>query len=306
MSITIIPNLIAQTKESVQKQRDLIAKRVIDIGICGYGFVGKALHNGFKHFGITNFTIYDPFKSATKVSELSKCKMVFVCVPTPMGKDGSMDVTAMDTVLGELDAISYNNIVVIKSTVTPLHIKELSEKYNKLKIIANPEFLTERSADQDFINSKWVIIGGKEEYTADLADLSKRCWPAATVTVVSLEAAMMMKYMTNSWFAVKVSLLNEFFKLYQSLGCTDWDELMKAFATDVRVGPSHLAVPGPDGDFGWGGKCFPKDLNAMMALAQKFGTLSNVMQAAWATNKKVRTNKDWLTIDGAVSKDYAE
>lgn len=277
------------------------------IGICGFGFVGKALYNGFSHFGMNDFVVYDPFKFPDiKSTDLLPCDMIFICVPTPMAKDGGMDVSIMDNVLNELSIVMYKGTVVVKSTVTPINIRELADKYQVLTIIANPEFLTERTADKDFINSKWVIIGGKPEHTAELVKLSKKLWPKADVVEVSLEAAMMMKYMTNSWYAVKVSLLNEFYKLYAAFGCTDWDDLIRAFSADTRVGPSHLSVPGPDGDYGWGGKCFPKDLNAMMFLARNFGTLDNVMKAAWDTNKKVRTNKDWLKIDGAVTKDYAE
>lgn len=300
-------NLKPQTPASVRANREIITKQQTKIGICGYGFVGKALDNGLKHFGMQTTAIYDPyiFKDV-KPTDLLPCDMIFVCVPTPMSKDGSMDVSIINEVLNNLVTIKYTGTVIIKSTVTPLHIREIVNKYNTLTIIANPEFLTERTADKDFINSKWVIIGGKPEQTKNLADLSRRLWPTAEIVEVSIEAAMMMKYMTNSWYAVKVSLLNEFYKLYSALGCKDWDDLMKAFAADTRVGPSHLKVPGPDGDFGWGGKCFPKDLNAIMSLTRNFKTLDNVLRAAWDTNKEVRTNMDWLKITGAVSEDYAK
>ena len=276
-------------------------------GICGYGFVGKALHNGFKHFGMTEFSIYDPFLfPESSITDLLKCSMVFICVPTPMAKDGSIDISILDNVLNELSIIRYQGTVVIKSTVTPVHVKALTSKYPILTIIANPEFLTERTANEDFINTKWVVIGGEPKDTEALAKLSAKLWPCAKVVEVSIHGAMMAKYMTNTWFAVKVSLLNEFYKLYTAMGFTDWNDVIKAFGSDTRVGHSHLQVPGPDGDFGWGGKCFPKDLNALMSLARNFGSLNNVMQAAWDTNSEVRTNKDWLKINWAVSKDFLE
>ena len=276
------------------------------IGICGYGFVGRALHNGLRHFGLSEFITYDPYKFDTKPIDLINCGMIFICVPTPMSKDGSMDVSIIKNVLDSLNNIRYKGTVVIKSTVTPIHIRYLISEYKDLIIITNPEFLTERTANEDFINSKWVVIGGKKEHTHELAALSQSFWPIAKISEVSAEAAMMMKYMTNSLFAVKVSLMNEFHGLYKAIGGLDWDDLIKAYSTDSRVGTQHLQVPGPDGDFGWGGKCFAKDLNAIMSMARDFGALNNVMKAAWDTNKQVRTNKDWLTIDGAVSKDYAE
>jgi UDPglucose 6-dehydrogenase len=117
---------------------------------------------------------------------------------------------------------------------------------------------------------------------------------------------MMAKYMTNVFFATKVSLMNEFYQLYEKFGNGDWEDVVKAFSTDFRVGKTHLKVPGPDGDKGWGGKCYQKDINALVSIAKECNTVNNVMSAAIETNKAVRTNKNWLNIEGATTKAYKE
>lgn len=279
------------------------------IGIIGYGFVGKALENGFNilaKYLIDEIVLFDPKIDGSNIESVKPCDFVFVCVPTPMMSSGEMDVSIVKDVLTKLEIIGYTGLVVIKSTTTPVKIKELIGSYQNLNIITNPEFLTERSANKDFLESAWIVIGDDGCYSDKLIQLYEKMWPAAKIIKVSPEAAMMAKYMTNSWFATKVSLMNEFKKLWDKLDYGSWDDVVKAFGADVRVGPTHLQVPGPDGDFGFGGKCFAKDLNAVMFMCNENMTPFNVMKGAWKTNNEVRTNKDWLSIDGAVSKDYSE
>ena len=283
----------------------------ISIGIAGLGFVGDALKNGLEHFGYVGIKVYDPYKFPDiNINNIINCDIIFVCVPTPMGQNGAMDDTILRNVLDNLNG--YNGVVTIKSTVTPSTINKIKIDYSKLRIATNPEFLTERIARQDFIDTKWVIIGADNSNDSEiLIKLHEKMFPKAKVAVVSPEAAMMVKYMTNVWFAVKVSLMNEFYELWNKM-CDEreiscgWDDLVKAFSLDLRVGSAHLQVPGPDGDRGWGGRCYPKDLNALMALCREYDTSSKVMSAAWDDNRKYRKNKNWLKIDGAVTAEYKE
>jgi len=278
------------------------------IGIIGLGFVGDAMKFGCEHFGFTDISVYDPHKiKGSKITDIENTDIVFICVPTPMGAGGKIDDTIIINVFKELSSINYTGIAVIKSTLLPTCVYKIKIQFSDLKIVTNPEFLTERKARQDFINSEWVVLGGDDIYTEILQEFYINLFPQKMkIARVSAEAAMMAKYMTNTWFSVKVSLMNEFYHLWQKIGNNDWHDVVEAFAHDSRVGPTHLDVPGPDGDFGFGGKCFPKDLNALKSLADNLGTVQSVMQAAWNDNKKFRNNKDWLTIDGAVSNDYKE
>ena len=86
--------------------------------------------------------------------------------------------------------------------------------------------------------------------------------------------------------------MNEFKLLCDKIGA-DWEDALNGFASDGRVGDSHLNVPGHDGQLGYGGKCFPKDVNAFILHAKKFGIELNAIEGGWNTNMKVRKNRDW-------------
>jgi UDPglucose 6-dehydrogenase len=123
-------------------------------------------------------------------------------------------------------------------------------------------------------------------------------WEATNLT--DFATAQLIKYMANCFFATKVSFMNEMFQICQAVG-GDWDQAIEGFVTDGRIGNSHIDVPGHDGDFGFGGKCFPKDLNAFIVRAREVGVDPKVMQASWDKNSEVRTDLDWFDIPGAVS-----
>lgn len=260
-----------------------------DIGIIGCGFVGDTMHYGLKHFGFDSIKLYDPYKLPdSSIMDVTDCYMVFICVPTPMQEDGCIDDSIVLKTLCNLDEENYQGLVVIKSTLLPTSVTDFINKFANLKIATNPEFLTQRSAREDFVNSQWVIIGADGADGKLLTDLYGSMFPLARTEVVSPEAAMMMKYMCNNWFAVKVSLMNEFYELWQEIGNDDWDDVIRAFSKDTRVGPTHLQVPGPDGKRGFGGACFPKDLNALMYLMKSNGIRPRILQAAWEDNTDYR------------------
>ena len=113
--------------------------------------------------------------------------------------------------------------------------------------------------------------------------------------------AQLIKYMANCFFATKVSFMNEMYQVCEAIN-GDWDKALEGFITDGRIGNSHIDIPGHDGDFGFGGKCFPKDLNAMIKKAEALGIEPSVMKGAWKKNEEVRKDLDWYDIPGAVSK----
>lgn len=95
--------------------------------------------------------------------------------------------------------------------------------------------------------------------------------------------------------------MNEMYQVCQAIN-GDWGQAVEGFITDGRIGNSHIDVPGHDGDLGFGGKCFPKDLNAMIKKSEALGVEPFVMKGAWEKNKEVRKDLDWYDIPGAVSK----
>lgn len=96
-----------------------------------------------------------------------------------------------------------------------------------------------------------------------------------------------VKYMLNCFFSVKLGFMNEMYQIAESFGA-DWNQAVSGLISDSRVADSHVVVPGPDGKFGFGGHCFPKDLNAMICFAERLGVDAKVMKATWQKNLEVR------------------
>ena len=285
-------------------------EKKISIGIIGKGFVGTAVAHGFSHqtgYG-ADIRIYDsnPEKSQDTLEDtVNNSEFIFLSVPTPADKNGFNDLSIVKAVLRDISSVIKNveNIILIRSTVVPGTTRSLQEEFSNLRLVFNPEFLTERSAVFDFINQTRVILGGDKQYTNRVKYLYKhRFGDYLPVLETNLETAEMIKYMNNLFFATKVSFLNEMRLLADKTG-VNWDDAIEGFSLDGRIGHSHLSVPGPDGKFGFGGSCFPKDIQALI----KFGEQNNIdmhtLKGAWKTNLAVRPERDWEQLEGrAVSK----
>jgi UDPglucose 6-dehydrogenase len=280
-----------------------------NLGIVGNGFVGSAIAAGFALHA--NVMVYDKdMKRATHSLRevMEHCEFVFVSVPTPMKstENGEIDLTILDDVLKEISDLNTilkneDSIIVIKSTVIPGTTSRYEEKYPNLNIVFNPEFLTERTARLDFINSSRIILGGRTSLTERLERLYRIRFPYVKIICTDAESAEFIKYMCNCFFAVKVSYMNEMKQMATTRGL-DWDHIMSGFLSDGRIGNSHIDVPGHDGMRGFGGKCFPKDINAFMHFFLLSGVNPVMLKAAWDKNLEVREKHDWLHITGAVSK----
>lgn len=277
------------------------------VGIIGNGFVGSAITAGFGlHADIKIFDV-DPDRKTHSFEEVcNTCSFVFVGVPTPMTsvEGGKIDLSIMDDVFNRINETSQNKdtIFILKSTVVPGTTERYMEMFPNLRIVFNPEFLTERAARLDFINASRVILGGQPEDVDAVETLYRKRFPHVKIIKTDPASAQFIKYMANCFFAVKVSFMNEMKQAADRLGC-DWDDVMNGFVSDGRIGNSHLDVPGHDGDLGFGGKCFPKDLNAFIELFQEIGVDPKVMNSAWQKNLEVREKYDWKDIEGAITKE---
>mgnify|MGYP001268441872 CR=1 FL=1 len=279
------------------------------IGIIGNGFVGSAIVSGFSLHA--DIKIYDakPELSTHSLSEVvNESQYVFIGVPTPMKTvtGGEIVLDIMDSVFRDIasipkhDNFSYDNVIfIIKSTVVPGTVERYQKMYPELKIVFNPEFLTERSARLDFINSSRIVLGGSSGDVDSVESLYRSRFPYKPIIKTDVATAQFIKYMCNCFFSVKVSFMNEMKQAAQA-GNINWNEAMAGFVSDGRIGNSHLDVPGHDGSHGFGGKCFPKDLNAFIHYFKLLGVNPAVMLAAWEKNMEVRENHDWLDIEGAV------
>ncbi|MFL2485649.1 MAG: hypothetical protein ACJ0Q5_03510 [Candidatus Neomarinimicrobiota bacterium] len=281
------------------------------IGIVGKGFVGSAVQHGFSpNVGCdAEVRVYDknPSKSLNSLDEtINKSDFVFVSVPTPSKKDGSADLRILESALNDIADICTNTetIILIRSTIIPGTTRNLQQKFKNLKLVFNPEFLTERSANFDFINQSRSIFGGKKENTSKVADLFRwRFGESLSILETNFESAELIKYMANTFFATKISFLNDM-KLLSEKSNANWDDVIEGFVRDGRIGHSHLNVPGHDGKYGFGGVCFPKDMQAIIHFADSLDIDMTVLKGAWKTNLKVRPEKDWEKFKGrAVSED---
>jgi len=260
------------------------------VAIVGHGFVGKAVDEGLK--GVEKMII-DP-NYGTGIEDLQQFMpdLVFVSVPTPMNKDGSIDSSILEDVVFKISVTStMHPIIVIKSTCTPTVIDRLAFV---CKFVYNPEFLTERNAYQDFINPSAIILGVSGDNEEDLHILedfyrnNTKCNQYAPIVKTTAHTAAFIKYATNTFLANKVIFFNQLKELYDTAGEKDWDTLTKTLSYDKRMGGSHMQVPGPDGRLGFGGACFPKDVAAFLKYGESLGKDLTVLRESAHYNAELR------------------
>ena len=259
------------------------------VGIIGNGFVGESQAFAFSPTNEVRIYDIDPLKSTHTLDEVNECDFVFVCVPTPMHKNGNQDLSYVENVFNKAP---QGPIYIIKSTILPGTTIRLMKEYPDLEIIFCPEFLTERTAKLDMLTQARIILGGEKGDTKKVKELFEQRFMNRHIIETDPTTAELVKYMNNTFFATKVSIINEFKLLSDKLGA-NWDDALYGFASDGRVGDSHLHVPGPDGRLGYGGTCFPKDVNALITLAKELDTPLNTIEGGWKTNLTVRPERDW-------------
>ena len=272
------------------------------IGIIGQGFVGNAVYQKFNDFYEVLTYDLDKNKCNSTLQDLIfKCETIFVCLPTPMSKDGSCDISILNQSLSNIDLIVDNlettRNIIIKSTIAPGTTEKLNREYATLNIVFNPEFLTERNAVKDFENQNRIILGGPRPTTTEIKTIFSKVFPKAHIIKTDSTHAEMVKYVTNTFLATKISFANEIYQLCSKLNI-DYDKVVEYATLDNRLGESHWGVPGHDGDLGFGGHCFPKDLAALLHLSNRYGTVNEVLKATQLTNDKLRKDRDWERMKG--------
>ena len=276
-----------------------------NIGVVGNGFVGSAVQFGFSPSTGCDYEVRvydkDPSKSVDSIEEtVNESEFIFLSVPTPSNKDGSMNLDIVEQALQDISDVNkyQGNIVLLRSTVTPGTTRKLQDKYPNLRIVFNPEFLTEQNAKYDFINQARIIIGGDEVYSKQVGDLYRlRFGESQPIIETNWETAELIKYMSNCFFTTKISFMNEMYQVAEKCG-VDWEVALDGFFRDGRVGHSHMNVPGPDGKFGFGGSCFPKDIQALIHFGESLGLNMSTLKGTWKTNLEVRPEKDWEQLKG--------
>jgi UDPglucose 6-dehydrogenase len=270
----------------------------IKIGIVGQGFVGTAVKEGLKdYFDIETFDIVKD-SSCDLLYELSNLSdVIFVCLPTPMKSNGDCYLDIVENALLELNTIEKCKTIVVKSTIPPGTTKKWNEKFKNLQIVFNPEFLTEVNSINDFKNQTRIIIGGPKRASSKVRRIFTKAFPKVKIIKTDSTYAEMVKYVTNSFLATKVSFANEMYQICKKLEI-DYDKVIEYTKYDERLGYSHWDVPGPDGDFGYGGHCFPKDVKALIQVALKLEAQPEILKAVDKKNNRIRTNRDWEKQEG--------
>ena len=253
------------------------------MGIIGLGFVGSAIQ---KSFNLKNIKVigYDKFKNngIGKIDDLFKTNFVFLCLPTPFNEDKkSYNISAIDETCKILKDNNYNGIIVIKSTIEPTITNILSKEYG-LKIIHNPEFLTEVTAFEDFHNQKHIVLGkGINVLDSELDKLSKfygEYYPDAEISLVSSDESECMKLFVNSFYATKIQFFNELYLLSNKIGY-DYNIVKELMLKNNWINPMHTKVPGRNDELSYGGNCFPKDTNALLQFMKKNSSEHKVLEA---------------------------
>ena len=276
-----------------------------NIGIIGQGFVGMAIKDGFSPY--CNVYTYDKYiKDRSNCNTLSdvvkSSSTIFICVPTPMNQDGSCNTNIVGGVVSEINTICRNKnlkdrICVIKSTVQPGTTDFYNKEFTNISCVFNPEFLVEATAKEDFKNQSRIIIGGPRKNVSTIKNLYRTAFRETPIVKTNAKIAESVKYFINCFLATKVSFSNEFKQMCDVID-VDYDKVVEYALYDKRLGESHWSVPGPDGDVGFGGSCFPKDINAIINFGAQKKVDMKVLQGAWNKNLEVRPGKDWEKLKG--------
>lgn len=274
------------------------------VGIIGTGFCGSACSAGLSCFLQDGIDIreYDKFKDTESLeSVVRQSDVLFICLPTPMRDDGSCDTLIVESVVKEIVQVaSKPKAIVIKSTVLPGTTQKLQDRYPKHTFVFSPEFLTEKRSFEDFLEQDRIILGFTsnrqqffrvERLFCDFTEKQLKPKEGALIVRVPSEQAELLKYVTNCFLATKLSFLNEIYQICEAIK-VDYSSLTDLLKLDVRIGNSHMKVPN-DGDFGFGGACLSKDLNALISFAKENNVDPLVLETVWTKNIVVRKTYDW-------------
>ncbi len=261
------------------------------LGIVGHGFVGTAVDHGFTR-DIQKFIVDPKHNSTNTIEDLITFKpdATFVAVPTPQSESGECNTEILEGVMQQLNN-SKGLLVIVKSTVPAYKLQKIQEECINIRIVYNPEFLTEKNYIDDFVNPAMHVFGGMNKDTDAVEKLylehsdCKEC----PVYKTDLITASMVKYCINSFLATKVTFMNEMYDVLKAARGADWNTFTKIIANDPRIGSSHMRVPGNDGQRGYAGSCFPKDTAALAWFAREIlNTQFTQLETSIAINDKLR------------------
>ena len=262
------------------------------IGIVGHGYVGSAISWAHRS---DELVIRDPkMKDSASLDQFKGCDAIFICVPSPCIdptlENGHCDSSILEQTLKELLFVVINKQIPIicKSTAPPSVYARLQKEYPN--IVHCPEFLTAANATADYANADSCVLGGDYDWCVKAREVIRHGRPMVQdkFTIVPIKVAALFKYMMNSYLATRVTFMNDF-KLLADAEGVEWNDLTYLAKHDGRIGYSHMDVPGPDGQYGWGGTCFPKDIAAILDEALDLNTELELLGRVEDINKQHRS-----------------
>lgn len=256
-------------------------------GIIGNGFVGQATQLLASEKNKCLVYDVDPEKCSplgTTLLDISSCQVIFICVPTPIGDNGSCDTSIVEKVVEQLQRLcDSSTFIVCRSTV-------IMGTCDRLNVYHMPEFLTEKNWLQDFLNCQDWIFGWpirNSAFETSITQLITDSPVSGNIHFVQNKCSEMCKYARNTFLATKIGFCNEIASVCEKLDI-NYDKVAELFAADPRIGTSHIAVPGPDGNRGFGGHCLPKDLAATVAFMETRQIQSIILSAVQQRNQSDR------------------
>ena len=252
----------------------------LSVAIIGVGAVGRGMRDLFP-----NAVLYDEPLGLGSREAVNRCRVAFVCVPTPSLADGACDTSIVEDVVGWC----ASDVVVIRSTVAPGTTARLAASSGK-RIVFQPEYGPGETPDHPYAHTRdirWMVLGGPRAVTSEVHALyTKVVNSDVIIQQTDATTAELAKYMENAFLATKVTFCNEFYDIAGALG-VDYNELRELWLLDPRMGRSHTWVHADDR--GFGGACLPKDLDALIAASQAAGVRPATLTAIAEANRVRRT-----------------
>ena len=266
------------------------------VGICGMGFVGSAVYRTFTKKGV-NVVGYDKFKKCDhRRDDLLTCRFILLCLPTVF--DSESNCYDKQSIFDTCDFLADNNFtggVIIKSTVEPGTTEKLAKQYDGLSFVHNPEFLTARTAEEDYHNQSHIVLGRptgcQDDIYQHIIEFHKEMFPRAVVSCCTTMESESMKIFANCFYAVKVQFFTELYMLCGKLDL-DYDLIKTMIIRNGWLNPMHTDVPGPDGKVSYGGMCFPKDTNALLSYMKDNDTPCSVLEGTIKERDTMRRDND--------------
>lgn len=255
------------------------------VGVVGLGVVGGALKEALEAISIV-VRVYDPYQGEGAPERLADCSLVFVCVPTPSTTTGELDTSAVWKAVRDVEAnLADGTIVAVKSTVPPGTSAALSSDFPRFEFASVPEFLVAARPVESLTKPDRILIGAGSDTAARIvADVMRRVAPGAPILLLSPSEAELAKLFANAMLAAKVSMANELALICDRFD-VPWSNVQAAVGLDRRIGVDHLTVTP---ERGFGGGCFPKDLDGLIAAARHAGYEASLLSTLSDFNDRVR------------------